>query len=167
MNDIYMTMSGRWIGFRILIILIFIAAVFPACTSQTGTVRRNGNHLELADNYYRAKNYRKAKKELLIVLKNNPGDVESNFRLGVVYGNEGLIKKSQAAFTKVISLDPTYSKAYFNLGVLYSKEKSEDSIKNSIKYFDAFLKLEPDAIQKQEINKWKLIQSRKLNELKE
>jgi superkiller protein 3 len=77
--------------------------------------------------------------------------------LGVVYGHQGLIKESRAAFEKVISIDPKYSKAYFNLGVLYSNGKSENSLMKSIHYFDTYLSLEPEANEKDMIERWKLI----------
>ena len=157
-------MPGKRFAFRMQVVIIFITVVFLACASQTSTVKSDGNHRERADYFYKAKQYDKAKQELSIILKEFPDDVESNFRLAVIYGNDGLINKSRSAFEKVLSIDPEYSKAYFNLGVLYSNGESADHIKKSIKYFDTFLELETDAKQRQEIEKWKTSQIGKLNE---
>jgi tetratricopeptide (TPR) repeat protein len=139
-------------------VVAFICVFYWACASPNGIVDIDGNHRERAEYYYKAKQYEKAKKELLIVLKENPDDVKSNFRLAVIYGKKGLINESRSAFEKVLSIDPEYSKAYFNLGVLYSNGESAEHIKKSIKYFETFLVLEPDAKQRQEIEKWKAIQ---------
>lgn len=164
MSGIYGKKSGRWPGFRIQVGLFLIAAIFLDCASQSDTVRSGGNHRELADYYYKEKKYDKAKHELLMILRENPDDVESNFRLGVIYGNEGLINESRTAFEKVLSINSEYSKAYYNLGVLYSKGDSAEHIQKCMKNFNKYLELEPDAVQRKEIEKWKACYFKNLNE---
>lgn len=147
----------------IVVVITFITVFFGACASQTGPEKIDGSHRDKADHYYKSKQYDKAKRELLSILKESPDDLEANFRLAVIYGTEGLINESRSAFLKVLSIDPQYSKAYYNLGVLYSNEESADYIEKSIEYFEAFLELEPEAKQRQEIEKWKAIQLGKIN----
>ena len=110
----------------------------------------------MADQYYTKKEYEKAKQELLLVLKESPDDVQSNYRLGVVYAKEESLDKSRRAFKKVLTIDPNHSKAYYNLGVLHAKGDSQDDIKKSIRYFDKYLVLEQDSEHRPQIEKWKL-----------
>jgi tetratricopeptide (TPR) repeat protein len=156
--------KGKRKVIRIQVVLTFIVLFFCACASQTSTKISKENHEARADFYYKSKHYDKAKKELLIILKESPDDVESNFRLAVIYGKEGLIDESRSTFEKVVLIDPEYSKAYFNLGVLYSNGESADHIQKSIEYFDTFLELEPDAKQRHEIENWKKRQIKNVNE---
>lgn len=152
------------IGF--VVVITFIAVFLGACASQTGQEKIDGSPREQADYYYKSKQYDKAKPELLSILKETPDDLEANFRLAVIYGNDGLIDESRSAFLKVLSIDPRYSKAYYNLGVLYANGESEEHIEKSIKYFEAFLELEPEAKQRQEIEKWKAFQISEINKRK-
>lgn len=163
MNSHSMKMPGKGSTIKNGVLITFIVALFWACASQTSTVNIDDGHSRRAEYYYKIKRYDKAKEELLIILKENPDDVETNYRLAVIYGKEGLIDQSRSAFKKVLSIDPEYSKAYYNLGVLYSNEETDNYIKKSIKYFEAFLEMEPEAKQRQEIEKWIAVQIRNLN----
>ena len=146
--------------FGLSVVLILTAMLVSACSSQSTLLKDENNSRALADQYYNQKEYDKAKHELQSILIENPDDVGSLFRLGVIYGNEGSTNASYKAFKKVISINPNYSKAYYNLGVLYAKSKSTKSIQLSINYFNKFLELEPDTQYRQEIEQWK---SRHLN----
>lgn len=140
------------------IFIVSISAIFLACAQQASQIKIGGSQREMVDHYYKTKQYDKAKKGLLNILNEKPDDLESNFRLAVILGKEGLIDKSRSRFEKVLAINPEYSKAYYNLGVLYSNEKSEEYVNKSIKYFNVFLELEPKAERRQDIEKWIEIQ---------
>jgi tetratricopeptide (TPR) repeat protein len=110
---------------------------------------------KLANIYYQSKKYNKIKKELKSMLKKHPEDAGSHFKLGVVYGNEGLMEESLHEFEKTIEYDPTYSKAYYNLGALYSSKNDGDSIETAIQHFNKYLELEPDTKYRKLIEQWK------------
>lgn len=137
------------------IFLLLIAVNVAGCASQNAIIKDENSHTWIAEHYYHQKEYDKAKKELKSILIKNPNDIEALFLLGVISGKQGSTNSSRKAFKKIISLDPQYSKAYYNIGVLYAKSKSAVDRKNSIKYFDKFLELEPDTELRQELEQWK------------
>jgi tetratricopeptide (TPR) repeat protein len=141
--------------FGLSMVLLLTALLFPACSSQSTLLKGDKNRRALADHYYNKKEYHKAKDELQSIVIENPDDAESLFRLGVIYGHEGSTNASYTAFKKVISIDPNYSKAYYNIGVLYANSKSATGKKISVRYFSKFLELEPDTQYRQEIERWK------------
>ena len=141
----------------------FLAVIVSSCATQGSQMTAGNLHEKMADEYYRKKEFNKAKQELLWVLKAAPDDVKANFRLGVIYANEGFVGKSRRAFEKVLSLDSDHSKACYNLAVLYTKGGSQDDVKKSIRYFDKYLELEPDSEHRFMIEKWKLRWSAKSN----
>lgn len=135
--------------------LLSIATLIAGCASQRVLIKDENSHLWQAEDYYHQKKYDKAKEELKSILIKNPNDIEALFLLGVISGKQGSTSASRKTFKKIISLDPQYSKAYYNLGVLYANSKSADERQNSIKYFDKFLELEPDTELRQELEQWK------------
>jgi tetratricopeptide (TPR) repeat protein len=135
--------------------LLLIAVLVAGCSLQSATIKDENSRRKLADDYYHQKEYDKAKNELQSILIQNPNDIQALFLLGVIYGKQGSTNASCHAFKKTISIDPYYSKAYYNLGVLYAKSKTPENIQNSIKYFDKFLELEPETRLRQEIEQWK------------
>jgi tetratricopeptide (TPR) repeat protein len=152
--------SGKWMGLSRYMVVLLAAALVSACSYQSTRLKGEHRHRLLADQYYKQKEYAKAKDELQSILIENPHDVGSLFRLGVIYGNEGSTNASYNAFKKVISIDPNFSKAYYNLGVLYANSHSKNGVQLSIKYFDKFLEMEPGTPYRREIQQWK---SRHLN----
>jgi Tfp pilus assembly protein PilF len=134
----------------------FLVVIVSSCATQGSQMTSEDLHKKMADEYYRQRDYKKAKQELLWVLQAAPDDVETNFRLGVIYANEGFVEKSRGAFEKVLFLDSDYSKAYYNLAVLYAKGHSQNEVNQSIRYFDKYLELEPDSEHRYMIEKWKL-----------
>ena len=147
--------SNQAMAFGCYLILLLIAVLVAGCASQSAIKKDEDSHTKLADEYYHQKEYNKAKDELQSILMKNPKDIEALFLLGVISGKQGATNASRNAFKKIISLDPQYSKAYYNLGVLYAKSKSSEDIQKSIKYFDRFLELEPDTKLRQELEQWK------------
>lgn len=142
-------------AFGSYLFLLLIAALIVSCTSQSAIIKDEKSHTKPAENYYHQKEYDKAKEELKSILIKNPNDIEALFLSGVISGKQGSTSASRKAFEKIISLDPQYSKAYYNLGVLYANSKSAEDKQNSIKYFDKFLELEPDTKFRQELEQWK------------
>lgn len=145
----------RSMRFGLSMVLLLTIVLFSACSPQSTLLKGDNDRRALADHHYTKKEYHKAKDELQSILIENPDDAESLFRLGVIYGNEGSTNASYKAFKKVISIDPNYSKAYYNIGVLYANSKSATGIKISVRYFNKFLELEPDTQYRQEIERWK------------
>ena len=143
----------RALGSYLFLLLIVLHAA--GCTSQSAIIKDENSYIWKAENYYHQKEYVKAKKELKSILIKNPKDIEALFLLGVISGKQGSTSASRKTFKKIISLDPQYSKAYYNIGVLYANSKSAGDRQNSIKYFDKFLELEPDTELRQELEQWK------------
>lgn len=147
---------------HVLQVILFVTAAFlSGCAAQNSQMTADSNKKK-ADAHYQKKEYEKAKKELLLVLKKSPYDVDAHYRLGVIYAKEESKEESRSAFEKVLSLDPEYSKAYYNLAVLHAKGDSQDDVKKSIRYFDQYIELEPDSEHRQMIENWKSRHTNKL-----
>ncbi len=137
------------------ILCLLIASLAVNCASQGSTINEKDGRIKLAREYYRQQKLEKAKHELEIILLKNPKDIESLFLLGLIYGKQGSMNVSRSAFEKIISIDPQYSKAYYNIAVIYAKSKSPKDIRTSIRYFDKFLELEPGSKLRRDIENWK------------
>lgn len=151
--------SNRTPALGCYLFLLSIAALVGGCATQNALIKDENSYIWQAENYYHQKKYDKAKEELKSILIKNPNDIEALFLLGVISGKQGSTRTSRKTFKKIISLDPQYSKAYYNLGVLHANSKSAEDRQNSIIYFDKFLELEPDTEFRQELEQWKSNQS--------
>ncbi len=67
-------------------------------------------------------------------------NVPDLYRQAARANNEGNTGTAKELFKQVLSLDPGYSKVYFNLGYLYQKEKKPDE---ALKNFLEYLKYDP------------------------
>ncbi len=152
--------SVRRIRYGWYVICLVITLFAAGCASQSNAVNDGSSRRKLAEEYYLHKAYDKAKHELESILLENPKDIESLFLLGLIYGKQGSMNVSCSAFKKIISIDPQYSKAYYNIGVLYARSKSPEGIQAGMKYFDKFLELEPASKLRKDIEEW---ESRHLN----
>ncbi|MFH1147865.1 MAG: tetratricopeptide repeat protein, partial [Pseudomonadota bacterium] len=66
------------------------------------------------------KNQQKAKSLLLKAVEYDPGSVQGNFQLGLLYVRFKDHKKAIAVYEKVTRLDPRFADAFFNLGYAYA-----------------------------------------------
>lgn len=147
--------SNQPTGFVGCIFLLLIAALVAGCSSLSALGKDGNSRRMMADDYYHQKEYDKARHALQSILIKKPNDLESLFLLGLIDGKQGETSASCHTFKKIISIDPFYSKAYYNLGVLYAKSESPGDIQDSIHYFDKFLELEPDSKFRYEIEQWR------------
>lgn len=75
------------------------------------------------------------------IKENNPYDVDTIFRLGLIYYNNNQLSKSKKEFELLTSLNKNYSNAYYMLGLIYNKEGNKDK---AIENFIKVARLNPD-----------------------
>ena len=95
-----------------------------------------------------------AENEFKAVLKNDPTDYYAHYKLGVIYARQGLTKKGLFKFMEAICFNRNFSKAYYNLGTIYSSKGPHLNIDKAIFFFEKYLELEPDSKQKNKIEGW-------------
>jgi Tfp pilus assembly protein PilF len=159
MGTVISAVRRFWPIVRLNLLVLLSTAIASSCATSGKTTDVSPDdlavHKQLAEYYYRVKKFDKAKPELLLVLKKDPGNADAHFRLGVIYAKEGSKEQSIQEFRKVLSLDAGHAKAYYNLGVLHAAGNSDADVATSIRYFDVFLKLEPDSAHRESIEQWK------------
>jgi len=74
--------------------------------------------LSEADLYLESKDYDSYKKLVAVILEKNPNDVNLVFNLGVLSEKANNAAQAETFYSKAITIDPEYIKAYINLSVL-------------------------------------------------
>ena len=75
------------------------------------------------------------------VLKIEPGNILANLRLGKIYQNKTLSYDSSIeCYERIIQADPTYFKAFYQLGLIYIEKKEN---KKALDHFKESLKINP------------------------
>ncbi|MBW4362204.1 tetratricopeptide repeat protein [Flavobacterium taihuense] len=74
--------------------------------------------LSEADLYLESKDYDSYKKLVAVILEKNPNDVNLVFNLGVLSEKANNTAQAETFYSKAITIDPQYIKAYINLSVL-------------------------------------------------
>jgi len=120
------------------------------------------NHKKLANKYYRRGQLNKAKNHFILSLKEKNKDKEIFYKLGVIHYQKGLLKKSCSYFNQSNNLDKKnyYSKSFYYLGKIYSREGSLYNPKKASYCFSKYLSLVPSTCYKKEVSKW--LESRKI-----
>jgi len=76
------------------------------------------------------KKYSQAIQDLKEALGENPNDLDAMYYLGVALNKAGRHQEAETTLKKVLSLDPTYRKAHFDLGVVeYDLKKYPQALK--------------------------------------
>ncbi len=88
------------------------------------------------------------------ILNHDPGNVDAHYRLGVIYGKLGDMKKSAQEFENVLSIDPTHHKAFYNLGAIYASQGSLYSVSKATDNFKRYLRLDPYSENRKQIIDW-------------
>lgn len=81
-------------------------------------------------------------------------DIGSLIKLGIVYFKKGFFENSSDVFLDVINKDKKNSKAYYNLGVLYSSDNRHKDFSKARKYFGKYLELEPGSEESAGVYQW-------------
>ncbi len=118
-----------------VLMLGLLLAGLTGCGSSTPTLDEAKAKMEQGD-------YEGAFTDLQAIVEANPDDVEAQFQLGMAALRSGHADVAQAAFQKVLELDPTRAAAvHHNLGVLYYQQGQIDE---AIAQFEEALAEEPD-----------------------
>jgi tetratricopeptide (TPR) repeat protein len=146
---------------RFLVLGFLLTAL--SCSSMGGVGGRQAASPDLliqrAEVAYAQGDLKAARQAFDQILKSDSQHVEALFKLGVIDYREGYFTKSRARFLKVLSLSPDHRKATFNLGVIYAAEGKLQNIEKATFFFDKYLALVPDAVQKKKIMRWKALQA--------
>jgi len=128
-----MVKINRVLTFLSILTILFF---FCGCSQYVSFYRKTG------DVYYKNGAYEKAEAEYNKVLEHYPRDTDAHFKLGVIYYKKGFI-------------EPKYSKAYFNLGKIFSdREGAYFDTKKATFSFKKYLELEPATSHRVKIERW-------------
>ncbi|MDY6862340.1 MAG: tetratricopeptide repeat protein, partial [Thermodesulfobacteriota bacterium] len=103
-----------------------------------------GAHFNLGNIYFSVKDWEKAKKEFLWVIKNSDNDTqkyESLINLGVIYKGNNDIEKSLEFYNLAKELRPDSPEVYNNIGNIYYKQ---DRLDLALKYYVKSIEIDPD-----------------------
>jgi len=105
----------------------------------------NGRILHaLGTTYYDLKFFNKAE-EILQKTKEYIVDVNTFYKLGLVYSQTGSFQKAEEEFKQAIYLNPKFDKAYYDLGYLYFIQGKYD---DTIEQWNKILEIEPNFTNK-------------------
>ncbi|MDA3895147.1 MAG: tetratricopeptide repeat protein [Desulfobacteraceae bacterium] len=88
------------------------------------------------------------------ILKYYPENVIAHYRLGVISGKQGDMKKSAGEFENVVYIDNNHHKAFYNLGVIYSSQGPLYSLQMAADNFNRYLALDPYSANRKKILDW-------------
>lgn len=109
-------------------------------------------HFRLANCLLRLDKLQQAEKSYNLAVKYLVDDPRAYNNLGEALRREKQFSAAQNAFKQALSLNPDYSLAHFNLGILYDRDLS--SPEQAIFHYKKYLKLRPQATDAPEVRQW-------------
>jgi tetratricopeptide (TPR) repeat protein len=110
--------------------------------SQKDTHIMASGYFDLGLTYHWQKKYEEALQNFLKAVELVPNDAEYWDLLGNAYLNLKQLDEAQKALEKAIEVNPGYSLAYYDLGVVFSRMSGRE--KEAMKVFKQAIKLNPD-----------------------
>ncbi|MBS3759363.1 MAG: tetratricopeptide repeat protein [Desulfobacterales bacterium] len=110
--------------------------------------------LQYGESLYHNQEYRKAKSVFLNLVKRSPDNADAHYWLGTIHTRQAAFAKGVEAFQKVVAIDPTYAKAFYNLGAIYATVDSMYSVEKASHYFNRYLALDDNPPYKEKIVNW-------------
>jgi len=119
-------------------------------------IKQKANHKTLANRYYDKGMLNKAKKHFRLYLSTKSNDIESNYKLGVIFYKQGLIKQSRRYFAETVRFDKGnyYCKSLYFLGLIHSQKSPLYNSKKAVAYFEKYLALVPSTKYKKVIQRY-------------
>ena len=106
------------------VLLLTLSLLLLSCSAKKGDTQEEWRYLyDLGMSSFYAKNYSEAIAYLYRASRVAPGEPKIWNALGVTYMEVEEFGKAEEAFKRVLKLDPDYSEAKMNLGILYFKMK--------------------------------------------
>ncbi len=141
-----------------LCVLCVLPLFLSSCAIYNYIGDSNGREInkerEKANENYEKGSYKEAEAGFRLIIKQDPNDADSHYKLGVLYGKQGLARKSCHEFLKTISINPDYAKANDNLGVLFFNDDSACSSETAAYFFKKYLTLDPSSEHRETIEGW-------------
>ena len=143
-----------------LFIILMLNMPFPSCAVKQMNVTGGNDlkaivyHRDLGNLFYEKKQFGEAEREFNQVLEDDPNDLDTNYKMGVIYSKRGKIKESILQFLKVLTFDPYYTKAYYNLGAVYANDGLHYNAEKASFFFKKYIQLEPDSEHRKTIESW-------------
>ena len=103
-----------------IIALLFLAACGPSLAERKRMADAN---YKLGLKYYSEGNIQLAYVEFQKAIETYSEDRDSYYMLGIVNNNMGKLDEAVKMYKKALSIDPNFSDARTNLGVVYSSQK--------------------------------------------
>src|SRR5712692_4745446 len=147
-------MTERRIVRARIAIVSLLAALFTGCSAEGRRVR----HLELADRYFKAGEYEKAKIEYLNVLRVDFNNVRAESQLGIIWFEQGAPLRAYPYLWKSLELGPDNVEARTKLAMVLAslgevaaaKEEAMAILQRSPAQEEALLVLVNTALTEQE-----------------
>lgn len=120
---------------------ILILMIFTGCASSGPAFLSHALNDDLQEGrqLIREGHYKQASDELTIFLEISPKNTEGRFLRGLAYQNLEQFSLAIQDYEKILQQDPKYSKAHYNLGMIFAYKTGEPS--KALKHFDAYLSL--------------------------
>jgi tetratricopeptide (TPR) repeat protein len=97
--------------------------------------------LQVALEYHRSGNLKKAEDIYIEILKKHPNDADALHLYGVLQHRSGNLESAIRLFKKAIVIDPNFAEAYNNLG---NAIRDKGSLKEAIIYYQKALQIDPN-----------------------
>lgn len=98
-------------------------------------------YIKKADNYANKKMYDLALKEFEKAVELNPKDFVAYNNIGILYKQQGQIKKAMEKYAKALEMNPSYPLTYNNIGNIYLESGQYDA---AIRFYKKAITLDPD-----------------------
>ena len=87
-------------------------------------------------------NLEKAKRELVLAIRNNSDYVPAYLELAKILNSEGYTEKAKEIYYRLIELYPDFQQPYCELGKIYRKE---GDLNRAVEFFKKCIKVKPDS----------------------
>ncbi len=127
-----------------ILLIIFLTMLTAGCATMRPTVLNRAFHeeVEATRQLMASGHLKQAVEELTLLIDMDPKNVEARTLRGVAYQQLEEFGLAIKDFEAVIQTDPSSSKAYYNLGMIFAYKLYD--LPKALEYFDRFLSLAPD-----------------------
>ena len=99
---------------------LWMTGALGACvTGVARDIDGEEDRMRLGNEAFEARDFARAKEHYLVVAQESPANTQALFRLGNIALYESDPASAQAYYEKVLTLDPQFARAHYNLAVIY------------------------------------------------
>jgi tetratricopeptide (TPR) repeat protein len=103
---------------------------------------------------YEAEDFLTAETEFENYLETHREDLAIRLKLGRSYFKLGKLIESRQEFLKILEMNLSYDKAYYNLGVIYSHKSEFQNYEKALFFFEKYLQYQPRSPKAEKVRNW-------------